>query len=675
VLLVLMILGSLLGWWLHRSSRIQWAREQALPQIDQLIRNEKLGEAYALAVQAERYIPHDPMLGKFWSDISWTDSINTIPVGASVYRRDYNAPNAKWEFVGRSPIEKRRFPSVDSLWKFELKGFATVERATFPDFWVSPPTVTMDPVETAVAGMVRVELTTSVSYTVSLGLYGLNAFVYWPAVPLGNYWIDKYEVTNAEFKRFLDQGGYQKKEYWKQEFRKDGRLLSWEEAMKLLQDSTGRPGPAGWIQGEYPRGQDDYPVTGVSWFEAAAYAEFAGKKLPTIYHWRTAALQQYGTSMISASNFDGRGPAAVGTYRGMSWTGALDMAGNVKEWVLNDAGSDRRYIMGGGWNEPNYTFNQPDARSPFQRAPNFGFRCAKYILTGEEAKAADPITVEVRDYSKEKPVSDQVFQTYRSLYSYDKTPLHAVVESTQQAENWKVEKITFDAAYGNERMAAYLFLPNKTTPPFQTVVHVPGGGALSARSSADLSESGYVGAFDFIIKSGRAVMFPIYKGTFDRWDNYKRGHYDTSSYRDHVIAWSKDLRRSIDYLETRPDIDHDKLAYEGLSWGAAMGAILPAMEPRLKALVLIDAGFFLSKSIPEADQLNFAPRVKAPVLMLNGRFDFYFPTESQEAMFRLLGTPKEHRRRVVYDTGHDIPESEGIKETLNWLDRYLGPVK
>ena len=62
--------------------------------------------------------------------------------------------------------------------------------------------------------------------------------------------------------------------------------------------------------------------------------------------------------------------------------------------------------------------------------------------------------------------------------------------------------------------------------------------------------------------------------------------------------------------------------------------------------------------------------------MLNGRFDFYFPVNSsQEPMFRLLGTPKEDKRRVLYDTGHDIPQSEVIKETLNWLDRYLGPVK
>lgn len=143
-----------------------------------------------------------------------------------------------------------------------------------------------------------------------------------------------------------------------------------------------------------------------------------------------------------------------------------------------------------------------------------------------------------------------------------------------------------------------------------------------------------------------------------------------------MIAWSKDLGRSIDYLETRPDIDRSKLGYEGYSWGGAMGSIMPAVEERIKVCVLIVPGFNLQKSLPEVDELNFAPRVKVPVLMLNGRFDFGYAVESSQLpMFRLLGTPKEHKRRVVYDTSHNIPRNELIKETLDWLDRYLGPVK
>jgi len=668
ILLSLLVLVSLSAWWIRHSSRVRWARDQAVPQIAQLINEEKLGEAYALAVQAERYIPDDPMLSKIWPQISWSSSINTTPLGVSVFRRNYNAPEDKWELVGRSPIEKRRFPLVDSKWKFELKGFATVERATFPS---GSMTVTMDERANAPAGMVRIEPPTSTS--VQSMLFGLAGFETLPAVPLSDFWIDKYEVTNAEFKRFLDQGGYQRKEYWKFEFRKDGHVLSWKEAMRLFQDRTGRPGPATWVQGEYPSGQEDYPVTGVSWFEAAAYAEFAGKSLPTVYHWVVAASPQDSASIIPASNFGGTGPASVGTYRGMSWSGAFDMAGNVKEWISNEANPGQRFILGGAWNEPTFLFNNADARFPFERSANFGFRCAKYVATGATAKASDPVTLRARDYDREKPVSDQLFQVYKSLYSYDKTPLHAVVESTQLTEQWTLERIAYDAAYGNERITAYLFLPRKASPPFQTVVFFPGANAIRTRSSEN---SPYLDNFDFILKSGRAVMFPLYKGTFERGDGTKNVWPNTSSsYRDHVIAWSKDLGRSIDYLETRTDIDHGKLAYEGYSWGASMGSLLPAVEDRFRALILIGAGFYLQRRLPEVDQLNFAPRVKVPVLMLNGRFDFIYPVaSSQEPMFHLLGTPKEHKRHVLYDTGHDIPRNELIKETIDWLDRYLEPV-
>lgn len=671
-LLAIVILACASGWWVHRSFRVRWAREQALPQIAQLVEEEKVGEAYTLAVQAERYLPRDPMLAKFWQHISWSQPITSEPAGASVYRRDYAGPSQKWELVGRTPIQNRRFPLVDSQWKFELPGYVTVERATFPDDTLA---VHLEQQSSAPPGMVRVELATLQSATRPVGLFGIPGYEAAPSATLTDFWLDKFEVTNAQFKEFIDKGGYQNQQYWKEQIRINGRVLPWSEAIKLFVDKTGRPGPANWIQGEYPKGQSDYPVTGVSWFEAAAYAEFAGKSLPTIYHWKAAASPWNGSTIIPSSNFRGAGPVAVGTTNGMSWSGTYDLAGNVKEWIWNEASPGKRYILGGAWDEPTYMFFNPDARSPLERAANFGFRCAKYTSTDESAKATLAINLQSRDFRREQPVTQQVFEVYRRLYSYEKTPLHDVVEYTHPSSEGTVQKITLDAAYGGERVIAYLFLPKVGAPPFQTVVYFPGAGALHQRSSFNL-EQVYMEEFDFILKSGRAVLFPVYKGTFDRWDNFVVFGASNSAYRDHVLAWAKDLSRSIDYLESRQDIQSTDLAYMGYSWGAAMGAILPAVDRRFKAMVLISPGFYLQKRFPEVDQLNFAPRALAPALMLNGRFDFLFPTAtSQEPMFNVLGAPKEHKRRVVYDTSHDIPRPEMIKETLNWLDRYLGPVK
>ncbi len=673
LLALIVCIASGLGWWLHHRSRVLWAKEEALPEISHLIDEDKTGEAYALAVQAERYIPHDPALVKVLPDISWSTSVTTTPSGAAVYRKDYDAPDSSWVLLGHSPMKSLRIAQVNSVFRFERTGFATVENAYFAQEMDPrvPIEVTMQEEANTPPGMVFIDLGSQGS---PVGLYGLNGLQQPPSFPLTSYWIDKYEVTNREFKRFVDQGGYRKPEYWKQTFVKDGKTLSWAQAMALFQDATARPGPAGWVQSDYPPGQDDFPVSGVSWYEAAAYAEFAGKSLPTIYHWDVAAGPGDGGSMIPLSNFSGKGPARVGSYRGMSSSGAYDFAGNVKEWCLNEATPGKRYILGAAWNEPAYRFNETDARSPFERSANFGFRCARYSATTASAKAADPLSVKPRDYSLEKPVSDQIFQVYKSLYAYDKTPLHAVVESTEQADDWNLQTISFDAAYGSERMKAYLFLPKKATPPYQTVVYFPASEAIYMRTPEPGGPEHSV--YDFMIKSGRAVIVPVYKGTYDRDDKMQSVYPDdTIAYRDHVIKWSKDLGRSIDYLETRPDIDHGKLAYAGLSWGAPLGALLPAVEDRIKACVLLLGGFNYQRRLPEVDQINFVSRVKVPVLMLNGRFDYIFPLESsQEPMYRLLGTPKEQKRHVLYDTGHDIPRAGIIKETLDWLDRYLGPV-
>lgn len=141
------------------------------------------------------------------------------------------------------------------------------------------------------------------------------------------------------------------------------------------------------------------------------------------------------------------------------------------------------------------------------------------------------------------------------------------------------------------------------------------------------------------------------------------------------LEWSKDLGRSLDYLETRPDMDVGRIAYFGNSLGAAVGPQLIAVEPRFKAALLISGGSF-EKVPAEVDSWNFAPRVRIPVLMLNGRDDFLFPVESSQLpLFRLLGTPGKDKRHLLYEGGHGvITHSDVIKEALDWLDRYLGPV-
>ncbi len=101
--------------------------------------------------------------------------------------------------------------------------------------------------------------------------------------------MDKFEVCNKEYKKFIDIGGYHNPEFWEHVFILNQDTLIFEEAMGHFKDETGRPGPATWKAGGYPDGKDEYPVNGISWFEAAAYAAYAGKTLPTMSHWQSAA--------------------------------------------------------------------------------------------------------------------------------------------------------------------------------------------------------------------------------------------------------------------------------------------------------------------------------------------------------------------------------------------------
>ena len=418
-------------------------------------------------------------------------------------------------------------------------------------------------------------------------------------------------------------------------------------------------------------GQDDYPVTGVSWYEAAAYARWAGKSLPTIYHWSRAADQRLSGNVVPASNFSGTGPLPAGRV-GLTRAGTTDMAGNVKEWCWNSSAA-KRYILGGAWNEPVYMFTDADAQSPFARSPTYGFRCIKTdrpedLHAGLTGDAALPS----RDLRNVPPVSDAVFRAWQSMYSFDHGHLGAMVdEFDDSSPEWRLEKVSYAAAYGDERIPAYLFLPKQAKPPFQTIVFFPGSGVISQRSKPDAALFDRV---NFVMRSGRALLYPIYKSTHERGDVITTDYPNTTAvWRDHMVMWSKDVGRSIDYLHTRPDIDKDRIGYMGYSWGAAMAPLFLAVEPRLSLALLNVGGFYLQAALPEADPVNFASRVKIPVLMLNGRFDFFFPTEtSQEPMFRALGTPAEHKRRVVYDASHTIPRNEMIKEFVGWMERYWG---
>ena len=213
--------------------------------------------------------------------------------------------------------------------------------------------------------------------------------------------LDRYPVTNAEFYGFVRAGGYEQTSIW------DAAILP---AVLDFVDATGIPGPRYWKNGRYAAGEEQHPVVGVSWHEAAAYARWVGKRLPSDGEWVKAGSwpvplseeRQWQRKFPWGDTMDrdrcnlwgsGRGgPVAVTDYAsGVSVGGVYQLIGNVWEWTTGDFGADEsdgddlalptpmKNIRGGAFDtyfENQATCQFVSGENPLARRHNIGFRCA-----------------------------------------------------------------------------------------------------------------------------------------------------------------------------------------------------------------------------------------------------------------------------------------------------------
>jgi formylglycine-generating enzyme required for sulfatase activity len=155
------------------------------------------------------------------------------------------------------------------------------------------------------------------------------------------FYLDKYEVTQAQYKKFVEATGWQT--------------------------------PRHWERGTYPEGERDFPVVYVSWNDANAYCRWVGKRLPKEEEWEKAARgtdariwpwgNKFDPTLCNVEAWEGSGPKKVGSYpEGVSPYGAYDMAGNVWEWTDSwyetypgstytaaEFGKKFRVLRGGSW--------------------------------------------------------------------------------------------------------------------------------------------------------------------------------------------------------------------------------------------------------------------------------------------------------------------------------------
>jgi len=172
-------------------------------------------------------------------------------------------------------------------------------------------------------------------------------------VNLPAFYIDRFPVTNAEYKRFCE--------------------------------ATDRPRPNHWNNGDFQRGQANHPVSNVSFFDAKAYAKWAGKRLPCEEEWEKAARgtdgrkypwgNEMGEMMCNPGT---EGTTPIDKYpRAQSPYGVIDMVGNVWEWCDSRVGGDEKYRFrrGGLGSKLGCTTRKRVAAKHFYM--DLGFRCAK----------------------------------------------------------------------------------------------------------------------------------------------------------------------------------------------------------------------------------------------------------------------------------------------------------
>lgn len=667
---LIFIVGIGLGaYWLSGVDE-RWAKNIALPLIEQSLADNDVEQAYAVSLEMRDRLPDTDLLDPYWNRFTWRVSIPSDPPGATVYHRAYDDPAAPWVRLGETPMQEARIPYRYSLLRFELDGYEDLIRtfgsgyagthtvSPFTDwdslkYFVPPYDVVLETSAEALSAFTRVPG----------GYRGIDGDV----VQLADFRIGRHEVTNREFREFVNAGGYRRRDLWEHEFRRDGRVVSWEDAMADFVDSTGRPGPSTWVGGTFPAGEDDYPVGGISWYEAAAYARFAGFELPTLHHWRRAHAAAGLTWQVTASNVEKNGPSPVGQFNGTGWTGTEDMLGNVREWCLNALG-DQRVIVGSSWSDVSYavidTIRLPSALPPFDRSPQNGMRLAATNdsqqvreATRKAIEAREPITAPV-------VASDEAFDVMLRNFDYSDDPLNAVIEESFVVDGMTVQHISLDSGDG-QRSELLLFLPDHEKSRYPVVVFWPGADVRWLKSFDQYNLHPR-----FLLASGRAVAMPIFESIFHRGTGSPGPLSNTMAGRDMQIRQVRELRRIIDYLETRPDMATDSLAYYGLSWGAWIGPLALVADPRLKVAILNQAGL-LPGLIYDVNPAHYLPRVRQPVLQFNGLYDPLFSfQDSAKPFFDLVGS--QSKKHITEPTGHFSTHTTVIRETLAWLDEHLG---
>jgi dienelactone hydrolase len=308
----------------------------------------------------------------------------------------------------------------------------------------------------------------------------------------------------------------------------------------------------------------------------------------------------------------------------------------------------------------------------FHSSAEIGFRCVQNLTKTGSDQGSTWIDIEeaVPQYT---PAPESDVRTWIAQhYDYaNEAPLNARVVQRSETDNWWREKIEFNGADG-QRAHAYLYLPKHFSGPHPVVHLLPAGDVRERiRTVPQSVESDFIG----FLRSGRAIFTVVLRGYLERdmpdgWDDLDPSTIEyVESKAGHII----DLRRGLDYLQTRDDIDPSRVAFLGSSVGGPM-LIPPAVESRYRAVILHGAGLWKRdlQRHRAVNPVNYVPLIRRPTLFVHGRYDESMPLNTaMESLYQLVMGPKS---KQIHNGGH-YDATFLVREANVWLDETLGPVK
>ncbi len=273
------------------------------------------------------------------------------------------------------------------------------------------------------------------------------------------------------------------------------------------------------------------------------------------------------------------------------------------------------------------------------------------------------------------PIGDEGFNVIKEAYSYDiNLPLKPVIAEVKDYASHTRTKIYY--AGTNEKVGAYLAIPNKGNGPFPVVLLIDGLGGSKERWWGKNNWSNGMETTEALISKGFAVFTidaALHGERFTNTENFPepstfRRQNLMNTMHTMIFQTVQDYMRGLDYLETRNDINTEKVGAYGLSMGGAVTFIITGLDNRIKTAVTGVAVVY-GNQYSVVNAYNFTPRIKTkPLLMLMGDTDGYYTPKTATQLFNSIGG--DANELIIFKGGHKVPPSY-IPAIANWFEKGL----